>query len=135
MESTATQWQQAARERAIKHFRVAWDRAPAAGRQALVEAAVRGRIGHRWETGAHACVLALLVRPALREREPVKAGAYRMFGCEVTEDLPVTWDAHGISAAQLLAAVGVDLPERGHRGIMGWLRARGRQAAAPAGVA
>lgn len=134
MASITTSWQQVARERAVELFRVAWDRAPAAGRQALVEAADRGRIGHRWETGAHACVLALLVRPALREREAVKAGAYRMFGCEVTEDLPVTWDAHGISAAELLAAVGVDLPKRGCGGVAGWLRARGRQADAAAGA-
>ena len=135
MANSMTPWQQLARERAIQQFRVAWERAPVAGRQALVEAADRDRVGHRWETGTHACVLALLVRPALREREPVKAGAYRMFGCEVTEDLPVTWDAHGISAAELLAGVGVDLPARGRRGIAGWLRARGKLVDTPAGVA
>jgi hypothetical protein len=132
--STTASWQRSARERAIDQFRLAWERAPAAGRAAFVEAAARDKVGHRWDTGAHACVLALLVTPALRPHEPVKAGAYRMFGCEVTDDLPVTWDAHGISVAELLAAVGVRLPERRHRGISGWLRPWRGRTEEPAGA-
>lgn len=122
-------WREVARDQAIRQFRLAWERAPAAGREALIEAARRGRVGHRWETGARACVLALLVRPALREREPVKAGAYRMFGCEVTDDLPVTWDAGGVTIAELLAAVGVQLPARPRRGFSLWPRSNDATAA------
>jgi hypothetical protein len=109
----AAGWREAARERAIEQFRLAWSRAPAAGRARLVERALRGDVGHRWETGSRACVLALLVGPALRPRETAKAGAYRLFGCEVTDDFPVTWDAHGVSPAELLAAVGVPVAPRG----------------------
>lgn len=105
-------WRQAARERAVEQFRLAWERAPAAGRAALVETAARGGVGHRWETGARACVLALLVGPALRPHETAQAGAYRLFGCEVTDDFPVTWDGHGVTLVELLAAVGVELPDR-----------------------
>lgn len=106
-------WREVARARACEQFQLAWERAPAAGRAALVEAAARGRVGHRWETGSRACVLALLVRPALRPGESPKAGAYRLFGCEVTEDFPVTWDGHGVQLTDLLASVGVPpIPER-----------------------
>jgi hypothetical protein len=108
-------WRDAARERAIEQFRLAWSRAPAAGRAELVERARKGSVGHRWETGARACVLALLVTPALRPRETAKAGAYRLFGCEVTDDFPVTWDAHGVAPSELLAAVGVQVEPRGRR--------------------
>ena len=112
MTGSVADWRQAARERAAEQFRLAWERAPAAGRTALVEAAEAGRVGHRWETGSRACVLALLVMPALRPRETAKAGSYRLFGCEVTDDLPVTWDAGGVKVAELLASVGVTLDER-----------------------
>jgi hypothetical protein len=76
----------------------------------LLDAAARDGIGHRWDRGARACVLALLVRPALRPAETPKAAAYRLFGCEVTEDFPVTWDAEGISIAELLESVGARVP-------------------------
>jgi hypothetical protein len=115
MNGAATQWRQEARERAIAQFCLAWERAPEAGREALVEAASRGRVGHRWDRGARACVLALLVRPALRPVESPKAGAYRLFGCDVTDDLPVTWDAGGVTLAELLAGVGVIIGARGFR--------------------
>jgi hypothetical protein len=111
MHDAATDWRMVARNRAITQFQQAWGQAPPAGREALIEAALQDRIGHRWETGARACVLALLVRPALHPRELPKAGAYRMFGCEVTEDFPATWDAAGVTPAQLLASVGIHLPE------------------------
>jgi hypothetical protein len=83
-----------------------------AGRSALVDAATDGRVGHRWTTGRGACVLALLVGPSLRTRESARAGAYRLFGCEVVDDLPVTWDGGGVTLAELLGAVGVTLPSR-----------------------
>ncbi len=108
-------WRDATRARAIEAFRLAWERAPAAGRAALLDAAARDAVGHRWETGRHACVLALLVAPALKPGEPVKSGAYRLFGWEVTEDFPATWDAGGVTLAELLAAVGVRLPQRAGR--------------------
>ena len=109
----AMDWRVAARERAIAQFRLAWERAPAAGRDALLRGAERGRVGHRWEDGTRACVLSLLAAPALRRGETPKAGAYRLFGCEVTDDFPVTWDAGGITLAELLASVGVHTrPER-----------------------
>ena len=104
-------WRSAARDRAIAQFRQAWEQAPPTGREALIDAAMRNRIGHKWETGARACVLALLVRPALRPGELAKAGAYRFFGSEVTEDFPATWDAAGVTPAQLLASVGIHLPD------------------------
>lgn len=116
----ATGWQERARERAIEQFRLAWGRAPAAGRAELVERARRGKVGHRWETGSRACVLALLVAPALRPRETAKAGAYRLFGCEVTDDFPVTWDGSGVSSLELLASVGVPLAPRGHGPRLVW---------------
>lgn len=115
MIAAATDWRQTAREQAIARFRLAWERAPVAGRAALIERARHDRVGHRWETGARACVLALLVRPALRPGEAVKAGAYRLFGCEVTDDFPVTWDAGGVTLAELLASVGVTLPSDDRR--------------------
>lgn len=105
-------WREAARERAVSHFRLAWERAPEAGRAALIDAAERGRVDHRWETGRWACVLALLVSPALRVRETPKAAAYRLFGCEVTDDFPVTWDAGGVTLAHLLGSVGVTVSGR-----------------------
>ncbi|MER3421771.1 MAG: hypothetical protein C4290_15135 [Chloroflexota bacterium] len=108
-------WRDVTRARAVEAFRLAWERAPVAGRAALLDAAARDAVGHRWETGRHACVLALLVAPALKPGEPVKAGAYRLFGWEVTEDFPATWDAGGVTLAELLAAVGVRLPERAGR--------------------
>ena len=106
----AADWRAVARERAIAQFRLAWERAPAAGRDALARAAARGRVGHRWEDGTRACVLSLLAAPALRLGETPKAGAYRLFGCEVTDDFPVTWDAGGVTLAELLGAVGVHGP-------------------------
>jgi hypothetical protein len=112
---TCPGWRNDTRARAIDAFRLAWERAPAAGRAALLDAAARDAVGHRWETGRHACVLALLVMPALKPGEPVKAGAYRLFGWEVTEDFPATWDAGGVTLAELLAAVGVRLPRRAGR--------------------
>jgi hypothetical protein len=111
MDAATADWRTVARDRAIAQFRQAWERAPATGREALVEAALRDRIGHKWETGSRACVLALLARPALRPGELPKAGAYRLFGCEVTDDLPATWDGAGVTAAELLASVGVYLPD------------------------
>ncbi|MGD9893325.1 MAG: hypothetical protein AB7R89_27315 [Dehalococcoidia bacterium] len=110
MLDTAIGWRTMARNRAIVQFQQAWAQAPAAGREALIEATQRDGIGHRWETGERACVLALLVRPALRPGELAKAGAYRMFGCEVTDEFPATWDGAGVTPAQLLAAVGVQVP-------------------------
>ena len=120
MGSGTLDWRQVARERATAHFQVAWQRAPAAGREALVTAAEHGRVGHRWETGARACVLALLVAPALRPRETAKAGAYRLFGCEVTDDLPATWDAGGVTLAEMLASVGVELSPTAPRWARAW---------------
>ncbi len=67
-------------------------------------------------------MLALLVTPALKPGESVKAGAYRLFGWEVTEDFPATWDAGGVTLAELLAAVGVHLPDRAEGRRVGWLR-------------
>jgi hypothetical protein len=110
MLDTAISWRTIARNRAIAQFQQAWAQSPAAGRTALIEAAHRDSIGHRWETGERACVLALLVRPALRPGELAKAGAYRMFGCEVTDEFPATWDAAGVTPTQLLASVGVQAP-------------------------
>jgi hypothetical protein len=109
MLDTTMGWRAMARNRAIAQFQQAWAQSPAAGREALIEAAQRDGIGHRWEIGARACVLALLVRPALRPGELPKAGAYRMFGCEVTDEFPATWDAAGVTPAQLLASVGVQV--------------------------
>ena len=60
METAAMDWRGLTRERALALFQTAWERAPAAGREAFVEAARREAVGHRWETGRHACVLALL---------------------------------------------------------------------------
>ena len=117
MTSATTDWRQQARAQTIAHFRQAWAMAPEAGRAALLEAASRDRVGHRWETGRRACVLALLVGPALRPAEPVKTGAYRLFGCEVTDDLPVTWDAGGITLAELLESVGAKVPAQQKRGL------------------
>ena len=122
MTGAAIDWRQRAREQAIAHFRQAWAMAPEAGRAALLEAAARDRVGHRWETGRRACGLALLVAPALRPGEAAKAGAYRLFGCEVTDDLPVTWDAAGVKAAELLAAVGVALPAHRRQPLIARLR-------------
>ena len=113
MLETAIGWRTMARNRAIAQFQHAWAQSPAAGREALIEAAQRDGIGHKWETGERACVLALLVRPALRPGELPKAGAYRMFGCEVTDEFPATWDAAGVTPAQLLASVGVQAPASG----------------------
>ena len=110
-------WRQQTREQAIAHFRQAWAMAPEAGRAALLAAAARGRVGHQWESGRRACVLALLAGPALRSSEPVKAGAYRLFGCEVTDDLPVTWDGGGVTLAELLESVGAQVPARRKHGI------------------
>jgi len=123
-------WQRSARERAIEQFRNAWAGAPPAGREALVEAAARGRVGHKWETGRHACVLALLVRPALRPSETPKMAAYRWFGCEVTEDFPPTWDGLGVTLPELLASVGVTVPER-RRGLSKIIAGGLRTAAVP----
>ena len=120
MTATTIDWRRQARNDAVARFRLAWEQAPAAGREALVEAALRGTVGHRWETGARACVLALLVKPALRPHETAKAGAYRLFGCEVTDELPVTWDAGGVTLADLLASVGVRLPGRAPRRAWCW---------------
>ena len=125
----AIDWRQLSRVHAMAHFQLAWERAPAAGREALVDAAQRGRVGHRWETGARACVLALLVKPALRPRETAKAGAYRLFGCEVTDELPVTWDAGGVGLADLLASVGVHLPAHAPRRAWSWRLLRRHQPA------
>ncbi|MGH2587157.1 MAG: hypothetical protein ACRDJE_19765 [Dehalococcoidia bacterium] len=121
MTTAVVGWQQRAREQAQEQFRLAWERAPASGREAFLEAVRRERVGHRWSTGAGACVLALLVRPALRPAESPKAVAYRMFGCEVTDDFPATWDAAGVTLTELLAAVGVRLPETPKRGLLGRL--------------
>lgn len=110
MNAAVGDWRTVARDRAIAQFREAWERAPVSGREALVAAAQRDRIGHKWETGSRACVLALLARPALRPGELAKAGAYRLFGCEVADDFPATWDGAGVTAAELLASVGVYLP-------------------------
>jgi hypothetical protein len=112
MSESGSTWRDVARARATAQFRLAWERAPAAGRAALVAAAERDAVGHRWEAGRRACVLSLLVQPALRPHETAKAGAYRLFGCEVTDDFPVTWDAGGVTLAELLAAVGVHISER-----------------------
>jgi hypothetical protein len=112
MQRGAVPWQTIARNRAVEQFGWAWRQAPPAGRQALVEAAIKDRIGHRWETGTRACVLALLVAPVLRPGEKPKAGAYRMFGSVVTDDFPATWDASGVTRAELLASVGIHLPEQ-----------------------
>jgi hypothetical protein len=112
MVAQALTWQTRQRMRTVDLFRSAWAMAPPAGRTALVDAAARGRVGHRWTTGRRACVLALLVGPALRPRESPRAGAYRLFGCEVVDDLPVTWDGGGVTLAELLGAVGITLPER-----------------------
>ena len=114
-------WQQCARAEAVAYFRQAWALAPPAGREALVASAERDRVGHHWETGARACVLALLVRPALRPGERPKAGAYRLFGCDVTDDLPVTWDAGGVTLLEMLEAVDVRPLPRQQRG---WARLR-----------
>ncbi len=111
MQDAAIDWRTVARNRAVTQFQQAWEQAPPAGREALIAAAHDNDIGHRWETGARACVLALLVRPALRPGELPKAGAYRLFGCDVTEDFPATWDAAGVTPAQLLASVGIYLPD------------------------
>lgn len=100
-------WKIEARNRAVAQFRLAWQQAPPAGREALIRAAERGGVGHRWETGRRACVLALLVKPAVRPNEQPKTAAYRLFGCETTDDFPVTWDAAGVSLSELLESVGV----------------------------
>jgi len=118
MDGEAMTWRGRERARTLTLFRTAWELAPPAGRTAFVEAAVAGRVGHRWTTRRGACVLALLAGPALRPGEPARAGAYRLFGCEVVDDLPVTWDGGGVALAELLGAVGVGIPERGRRG--GW---------------
>ena len=110
MTATTSAWQDRAREHALRQFRDAWAAAPGAGRQALLDAVTSGRVGHRWETGSRACVLALLVGPLVRPRESPKTAAYRFFGSEVTEDFPVTWDASGVTVSDLLAAVGVSVP-------------------------
>lgn len=115
MSATTSGWREITRRHAIDQFRQAWERAPAAGRDALIEAVAAGGAGHRWENGSRACVLALLVGPLLRPGESPRAGAYRMFGCQVTDDFPVTWDAHGVSAAELLASVGIAPPRRSRR--------------------
>lgn len=123
-------WQVTARQQAIDEFRIAWERAPAEGRELLIEAAKRSSAGHRWETGSRACVLALLVKPARRPSEKPKAAAYRLFGCEVTDDFPATWDAHGVTLTELLASVGVHIHAPKRSGVLGWLRGQG--ASAPA---
>src|SRR5262249_8200609 len=120
METAAIDWRGITRERAVALFQTAWERAPGAGRGAFVDGARREAVGHRWETGRHACVLALLVAPALRPGEKPKAGAYRMFGCDVTDDLPVTWDGLGVTLAELLAAVNVRPEPAPKRGLLGW---------------
>jgi hypothetical protein len=130
MSVTAIDWRQTTRERAIAEFRQAWERAPEAGRAALIEAARHGGPGHRWETGRRACVLALLVTPALRPHESPKMAAYRLFGCEVVDDFPVTWDAGGVSLAELLASVGVHVPDAPRGGTRRLLPARPARAAA-----
>ena len=122
MQTEAIDWRGLTRERAIELFQTAWERAPGAGREAFIEAARREAVGHRWETGARACVLALLVAPALRTGEKPRAGAYRMFGCEVTDELPVTWDGLGVTLTELLASVGVRPEPAPRRGLLGWLR-------------
>lgn len=114
-------WRAVERDRTLALFRRAWEGAPSAGRAALIEAASRGRVGHRWERGRSACVLALLAAPALRPRETAKAGAYRLFGCEATDDLPVTWDAGGVTLVDLLRSVGVPLEDGGVRRGGRWL--------------
>ena len=108
-------WRARERARTLALFRTAWGLAPPAGRTALAEAAARGGVGHRWTTGRGACVLALLAGPALRPAEAPRAGAYRLFGCEVVDDLPVTWDGGGVTLAELLGAVGIALPTRAGR--------------------
>lgn len=110
MDGQSATWQERQRARTIALFRSAWAMAPPAGRSALVDAAEAGRVGHRWRTGRGACVLALLVRPALRSGEAPRAGAYRLLGCEVTDDLPATWDGGGVTLTELLGAVGIALP-------------------------
>lgn len=120
MTAMAAEWRARAREQALGQFRQAWDAAPAAGRQALLDAAAAGRVGHRWETGARACVLALLVRPLTRTGESPKTASYRFFGSEVTEDFPVTWDASGVTLDELLTAAGARAPRRRH--LIGWPR-------------
>jgi hypothetical protein len=118
MDGEAMTWRGRERARTLALFRTAWELAPPRGREAFVEAALEARVGHRWTTGRGACVLALLAGPALRPGEAARAGAYRLFGCEVVDDLPVTWDGGGVALAELLGAVGVRLPERRQRG--GW---------------
>ncbi|MFN8556839.1 MAG: hypothetical protein U0531_05630 [Dehalococcoidia bacterium] len=110
-------WRDEARQRAVAQFRAAWTLAPVAGRAAVADAAARGTIGHRWEIGRHACVLALLVGPVLRPGESPKAGAYRLFGCEITEDFPVTWDNAGVTAADLLGSVNAPASPAAWRGL------------------
>ena len=106
MQGNTLDWRAHERARAATLFRTAWGLAPAEGREALLQAASRRRVGHRWTTGRGACVLALLAGPALRPTEMPRAGAYRLFGCEVVDDLPVTWDGRGVTLEELLAAVG-----------------------------
>ena len=93
----------------MARFRKAWEMAPREGRQLLIERAERDAVGHHWERGHRACVLALLAQPALRPSEPVKAGAYRLFGCDITDEFPVTWDGQGVTLFDLLASVGVQV--------------------------
>jgi hypothetical protein len=128
MTSYEATWQDRARQQAIDEFRIAWERAPAEGRDLLVEAAARSSAGHRWETGSRACVLALLVKPARRPNEQPKAAAYRLFGCEVTDDFPATWDAHGVTLTELLASVGVHIDAPKRSGVFGRLRGHGAMA-------
>jgi hypothetical protein len=116
MMAAGTTWRERERARTLTLFRAAWDGAPAGGRQALLAAAARDRVGHHWTSGRGACVLALLVQPALRPRESPKAAAYRFFGCEVTDNLPATWDADGVTLAELLESVGAALPAQPNRG-------------------
>ena len=123
MQDNTLDWRAHERARAVALFRTAWALAPAEGREALLHAAADRRVGHRWTTGRGACLLALLAGPALRPSEAPRAGAYRLFGCEVVDDLPVTWDGRGVTLEALLTAVGATNLLGPHRPLL-WGRAR-----------
>ncbi len=106
MQGNTLDWRAHERARAVALFCSAWELAPTEGREALLQAAADRRVGHHWTTGRGPCLLALLAGPALRAGEAPRAGAYRLFGCEIVDDLPVTWDGRGVTLEALLAAVG-----------------------------